>query len=174
MMSTELTRQAYIAMQDGDRISARTLLRRAIIKEPHNELAWYLLAQVVDKRDQAIDCLEQALLLNPNNEIAAQELASLKREKQRLEEPAPKDASQRNAPPDNSSIPPIRPAEPDGLSLATAATSITAHPEQTMLAARAPDIALNQRRRIPGSTSLKKRRVNLSQHRRRYVSIGPC
>jgi tetratricopeptide (TPR) repeat protein len=85
-MSAEFIRQAYIAIQNGDRITARTLLRRAIIKEPHNELAWYLLAQVIDKREHAIDCLEQVIKINPNNEHAVQALAVLRRER-RITEP---------------------------------------------------------------------------------------
>jgi peptide/nickel transport system permease protein len=81
-MSAEFIHQAHIAIQNGDRITARTLLRRAIIKEPGNELAWYMLAQAVDKREHAIDCLEQVIKINPNNENAAQALTVLKREKQ--------------------------------------------------------------------------------------------
>lgn len=67
------------AFERGDKAQARVLLRDLILRDKRDEQAWLLLAQVVKKRHQTIDCLERVLLINPNNQSARRALSVLKR-----------------------------------------------------------------------------------------------
>jgi peptide/nickel transport system permease protein len=79
-MSTEKLMLAQEAIQQGDKVRARSLLRSIILEYPRNEQAWLFLARVVEKREQEIDCLEHVMRINPHNQTAARALAALKHE----------------------------------------------------------------------------------------------
>lgn len=68
MDATQLVEQAQAAARSGDRIAARDFLARAVTLDPGSARAWFLLSQVVDDIDTAIDCLERAGTIEPYNE----------------------------------------------------------------------------------------------------------
>jgi len=73
-----LLAQAQQAKQSGDNNRARAILSQAIKAEPRNEEAWLLLAEVAEKKEHSIYCLEQVLKLNPVNMEAVERLNALK------------------------------------------------------------------------------------------------
>jgi hypothetical protein len=73
----DLLIQAMSAKQSGDITLAKQLLSQAILHDPRNEAAWMLLADVVDDVKQRRNCLERVVAINPNNDVATQELARL-------------------------------------------------------------------------------------------------
>ncbi len=85
------------AARAGDRARARRLLAEVVRQEPGNEQGWLWLAGMVDRPAETIYCLEQALIVNPNNQAARQGIAWARRQ---LEEPpAPPPAPATPAPP---------------------------------------------------------------------------
>jgi predicted Zn-dependent protease len=67
-----LYEQAEAAVAKGDKAGARTLLDDLIVNQPGNEQAWLLLAELVDDRNEIIDCLQHVLAINPQNAAAQQ------------------------------------------------------------------------------------------------------
>jgi ABC-type dipeptide/oligopeptide/nickel transport system permease subunit/outer membrane protein assembly factor BamB len=79
-MSADLLINAQKAIDRGDKVQARLLLRELILQDPGNEQAWLLLARVVEKRNQTIDCLERAYQINPKNHSVQLALSMLRTE----------------------------------------------------------------------------------------------
>ena len=52
-------------------------MAEVIRQEPRNEAAWLLLADAVERKEHAIDCLERVLKFNPNSQVARKKLAIL-------------------------------------------------------------------------------------------------
>ena len=77
MNPSSLLQQAQLAAKQGYRPKALELLREVVRQEPQNDAAWELLADVADTREHAVDCLKQALRINPNNESAKRKLSAL-------------------------------------------------------------------------------------------------
>lgn len=77
-MSSDLLESARLAIHQGKKDQARALLGRYLVEDPNCEQAWFLLAQVVEKPEQTVDCLKRVIRLNPNNQAAARALAVLK------------------------------------------------------------------------------------------------
>ncbi|MBN2149111.1 MAG: ABC transporter permease subunit, partial [Anaerolineales bacterium] len=77
-MSATLFEEARAAIQRGERIHARKLLRSLLMTDPRNEQAWLLMARVVDSQEQVVDCLERALKINPQNLATARALEALR------------------------------------------------------------------------------------------------
>lgn len=92
------------AARAGDRERARELLAQAVRQDPNNEQNWLWLAGVVDRPEETIYCLEQALILNPNNDAARRGITWAR---QRLAASAPATPSPARAP---STAPPPTPA----------------------------------------------------------------
>jgi peptide/nickel transport system permease protein len=82
-MSSDPLQAAQAALQRGERIHARKLARMAILQNPRSEAAWLLMARVVDVPEQVIDCLEQALKINPQNQSTMRALRALRRQAER-------------------------------------------------------------------------------------------
>jgi len=76
-MNPDQLNRAREAANRGDIAQARAILRKLILKDARDEDAWYLLAQVVEGRQQSVDCLERVLLLNPHNQSARRALSVL-------------------------------------------------------------------------------------------------
>lgn len=76
-MNPDQLNRAREAANRGDKAQARAILRKLILKDARDEDAWYLLAQVVEGRQQSVDCLERVLLLNPHNQSARRALSVL-------------------------------------------------------------------------------------------------
>jgi len=74
-MSADLLSETRQAMLKGDRSGARDLLREHLRNFPKDHQAWILLAQVVERRDHAVYCLQQAKKLSPENQMVDEWLA---------------------------------------------------------------------------------------------------
>jgi len=79
-MGIEKLSEAQEALQRGERVHARRLIRQVLLTDPHNEQAWLMMARVVDKQQQVVDCLEQMLKVNPGNASASWALRAIQRE----------------------------------------------------------------------------------------------
>jgi twitching motility two-component system response regulator PilG len=62
-----LLRDGITAAKAGDKGRTRQLLRQATQLDPHNELAWLWLAGVAESPQDALNCLQRVLAINPDN-----------------------------------------------------------------------------------------------------------
>ncbi|GIV80902.1 MAG: hypothetical protein KatS3mg051_0256 [Anaerolineae bacterium] len=60
-----LLRTAIEAARSGDRAKAREILRRLVLRDPGNELAWLWLASVASSEEERRQCLRRVLTINP-------------------------------------------------------------------------------------------------------------
>ena len=65
------------AAQQGDKKTARNLLKQVLAEDPNNELAWMWLASAVESLDERRACLQKVLQINPNNARAREALSRL-------------------------------------------------------------------------------------------------
>lgn len=72
-----MVRAGAEAYRAGNREEARLLLERAIELDQYNETAWLWLSAVVTSQEEQRTCLENVLVINPNNERAKQGLRSM-------------------------------------------------------------------------------------------------
>lgn len=72
-----MVRAGVDAYRAGKADEARTLLERAIDLDSYNETAWLWLSAVVESNEEKQTCLENVLVINPDNERAKQGLQSL-------------------------------------------------------------------------------------------------
>ena len=77
--AAQLVRQGAAAAQAGDTERAERLLRQAIDEDDENVGAWLWLSGVVPTVEEQRACLQQALLLDPNSQVARDSLAHLRR-----------------------------------------------------------------------------------------------
>lgn len=73
-IAVEMARKAA---QRGDRARARELLREAAARDPDSEEIFLLFAQVAQKREHAIQCLQRVLEINPYNDFAHRALEKM-------------------------------------------------------------------------------------------------
>jgi Tfp pilus assembly protein PilF len=64
-----LLARAKAALERGDKESARILLDDIVFRQPDNQQAWLLLAEVVENANEREDCLRQAQAIKPDNLI---------------------------------------------------------------------------------------------------------
>jgi hypothetical protein len=76
-VSTGLLQQAIAFIKSGNKIKGQQLLAQFISAEPKNETAWLWMATVLDDKQKKRECLQQALLINPNNEASKKALAQI-------------------------------------------------------------------------------------------------
>jgi len=69
--------KAIAAIKAGDKQTGRWLLAQALQTDPRDERVWIWMSSVVDTNAQRRECLERALAINPNNEMARRGLAKL-------------------------------------------------------------------------------------------------
>lgn len=72
-----MVRAGVDAYRAGNKAEARALLERAIEIDSYNETAWLWLSAVVDTPEEQQTCLENVLIINPENSRARQGLKSL-------------------------------------------------------------------------------------------------
>ncbi|MGD8822281.1 MAG: response regulator [Anaerolineales bacterium] len=72
-----LLRDGIDIAKSGDRRLAHTLLAQATRLDPQNERAWLWLAGVAHDSNEAVDCLQHVLKLNPDSQAAVKGLACL-------------------------------------------------------------------------------------------------
>jgi tetratricopeptide (TPR) repeat protein len=85
--------QAMNDIQAGRHEEAQGLLAQVLQANPRNELAWLALALIVPEMDQAIECLNRVLALNPHHEQALKYLDLAHQEKGRDETAAAPESS---------------------------------------------------------------------------------
>ncbi|ABQ88487.1 hypothetical protein RoseRS_0044 [Roseiflexus sp. RS-1] len=68
---------AVTAIRSGDKARGRTLLAQALRIDPRNETAWLGMASVAETPERRRECLERALTINPNSQIARRALQKL-------------------------------------------------------------------------------------------------
>jgi tetratricopeptide (TPR) repeat protein len=96
-MDTEaMYEQAMADIAAGQHENAQRLLNQVIKKNPSHEQAWLGLALIVPEMDQAIECLNRVLELNPGNVEAFDYLNMARQEKKRDE--AARAAAQSSSP----------------------------------------------------------------------------
>jgi hypothetical protein len=62
-----LLKEGQAAARSGDMAAARTLLTQVVERDPHNEKAWMWLSGVVVEPEEQQICLENVLVINPQN-----------------------------------------------------------------------------------------------------------
>ncbi len=67
-MTSEKLAQAVQLIKSGNKIGAIPILKEIVQADPSNENAWLWLYSCVEKSDQKIYCLKQALKINPDNQ----------------------------------------------------------------------------------------------------------
>ena len=73
----ELLTEGIGAAKQGQRVKACDLLLKVVDADPENEKAWIWLSSVVESGDEKRICLENVLVLNPDNEHARRGLDKL-------------------------------------------------------------------------------------------------
>lgn len=77
-----LLQQGYVAYNNWEIDKARLLWRKAAVTDPANEDIWIALLNVTrDEEDRKV-CLQNILVLNPDNELAEQRLRLLENDTQ--------------------------------------------------------------------------------------------
>jgi predicted Zn-dependent protease len=69
--------RASQAAAGGDKVTAKSLLDELIVDQPDNAPAWLLLADMVEDLNEVYDCLQQVLVIDPQNQAARQKLEAL-------------------------------------------------------------------------------------------------
>lgn len=72
-----MIRAGVEAYRAGDKAKARQMLEKAIELDQYSEMAWLWLSAVVESKEEQKTCLENVLVINPQNERARQGLKSL-------------------------------------------------------------------------------------------------
>src|SRR5438067_5166513 len=72
-----LMRDGQAAAKRGDRAMARALLTQLLERDPHNEQAWMWLSGAVSDPQEQQTCLENALIINPQNAQARKGLQAV-------------------------------------------------------------------------------------------------
>lgn len=66
--------QAIAAIEAGNKAEGRRLLAEIIKSDPNNEYAWLWMSRAVEHDENRQRCLEYILGVNPNSQVARQEL----------------------------------------------------------------------------------------------------
>jgi len=74
---SESIKKAESAIKAGDTKHAFELLRQALAEDPNSERAWWIMSGLV-QRSERVNCLEQVLRINPENQFARDALSRIK------------------------------------------------------------------------------------------------
>jgi hypothetical protein len=85
MNSQNAIHQAKKAASENDFAAAQKILKEVLTKEPKNIEAWLVLAEVVEKPEIKVKCLERVLKIAPDNDAARQKLLNALQEVSELE-----------------------------------------------------------------------------------------
>ncbi len=77
-MSTDQLREASTVLQQGDKKTARLILKEVLNKNPKSERGWLLLAKTANQPSKIRFCLQQVLRINPENKEARNWLEELR------------------------------------------------------------------------------------------------
>ena len=114
----ELLEQGIQAAKNQDHDTARQLLEQVVEMDQHNEKGWFWLAAVIDDIDEKRICLNNVLMINPENHRAATLLEQLE---QSEDDVAEEDDTSSLASAINREKPKKRDANPTALIAGTAA-----------------------------------------------------
>ncbi len=78
-MSINLLQQGITAVKEGNKTKARSILSQVVQADPKNGQAWLWLSSVVETDEQRIQCLENVLKVNPNDQVAQRGLERLRK-----------------------------------------------------------------------------------------------
>lgn len=98
------------AARKGDKASARALLTQVVERDPHNEMAWMWLSGVVQEPEEQQICLENVLVINPQNAKARRGLEFISTKTGIPPHYPPADAEQEN--PITELTSPLKPESP--------------------------------------------------------------
>lgn len=70
MNKQELFKQADYTFQRGNRVLAKKYLSDFLATYPNDEVAWMLMAKIVEEPERKADCYQRVLKINPNNNEA--------------------------------------------------------------------------------------------------------
>lgn len=73
----QLMRAGHLAYAAGMPQKAHRIWRRAALLQPHDEQVWLALLNTLENPDDRRVCLQNILILNPNNQQAKRQLQSL-------------------------------------------------------------------------------------------------
>lgn len=99
----ELTQRGIQALKSGDRKTARELLGEAVKNDAQDLQAWLWLSGAVETDGERMQCLEEVLRIDPNNQSATRGLALLSSRLKTAESPITKIADEKQpaaSPPD--------------------------------------------------------------------------
>jgi tetratricopeptide (TPR) repeat protein len=80
----EKLNQGIAAAEVGRKAEARALLTEVVQADENQLEAWLWLSQVVDSLEEQTVCLENVLILDPNNKFAQQQLAQVRERQEKL------------------------------------------------------------------------------------------
>jgi hypothetical protein len=70
--------EATAVIRQGDKETGKALLLEILQDEPENDMAWVWMSAVMDTDELRLECLEEAISYNPNNQMAKKGLAKLR------------------------------------------------------------------------------------------------
>jgi tetratricopeptide (TPR) repeat protein len=109
----DLLQQGIAAARAGQLDQARQLLAQAIKVNPRSESAWIWMSSVVGTNEQRIQCLQQVIAINPDNELALKGLKALTASVEPAAPPSPPPAPPQVSPPaEVYAAPAAAPVEP--------------------------------------------------------------
>ena len=76
-MNASLLEQGIAALNAGRKTDGQKLLVQLLRVEPGNEAAWLLLSEVVENRNELVDCLVQVVTINHQNQTALEKLKQI-------------------------------------------------------------------------------------------------
>jgi hypothetical protein len=76
-MMNELTQQGINAFKAGVKAKAQQLLRQALQQDSKDVQAWLWLSAAVDTDQERIECLQNVLRIDPDNQAASKGIAQL-------------------------------------------------------------------------------------------------
>ena len=80
-MTDTTLQKAVTAIKAGDKATGKNLLLEVLEIDSENDKAWVWMSAVVDTDELRLECLEEALKFNPNNQTAQKGISKLQRSK---------------------------------------------------------------------------------------------
>lgn len=75
--SSETIQRALELLKAGDKATAQSILIPILKVEPNNAEAWYLLAFTLPDQERRLECFNEVLRIDPNNQAAKKQIARL-------------------------------------------------------------------------------------------------
>ncbi|NHZ72587.1 MAG: hypothetical protein GWP17_05850 [Aquificales bacterium] len=79
MLIDRRLKEATAVIRQGDKEAGKEMLLEILHDEPENDTAWVWMSAVMDTDELRLECLEEALKLNPDNQMAQRGIAKLRK-----------------------------------------------------------------------------------------------